>query len=391
MTSNRPLRIAMLAHSTNPRGGVVHAMELANALHQLGHCPVLHAPDPSGKGFFRNVPYETVGISASPATDGLLEMVNQRVSEYISYFSRPGATQFDIYHAQDAISANALATLVASGTIPAFIRTVHHIDTFECEKLQRLHDRAITSADRILCVSRLWLRNLSDCYGIEAELVSNGVNTERFSPVPGEPDRTLRERLGITGTGPVFLSVGGIESRKNSAGILRALSQVLKEQPQAQLVIAGGVTLLDHGQYACEFEKAAEELEISKGPGKQLVITGKIDDRDMPALFRAADALVFPSLVEGFGLVVLEAMASGTPAIVSNIAPFTEFLPEGSCLWVEPRSPESIANAMLAALEPGLSSKLKTAGHEVANQFSWASVAQTHSEIYSRFRLDKRD
>ena len=72
----------------------------------------------------------------------------------------------------------------------------------------------------------------------------------------------------------------------------------------------------------------------------------------MPALYRSADALLFPSLKEGFGLAVLEAMASGVPAIVSRIAPFTEYLNEGECLWVDPNDPASIALAMSRALEP---------------------------------------
>ena len=72
----------------------------------------------------------------------------------------------------------------------------------------------------------------------------------------------------------------------------------------------------------------------------------------MPALYRAADALVFPSVKEGFGLVVLEAMASGIPVVTSRIAPFTEYLGDDDVFWCEPDDVESIAAAMTASLDP---------------------------------------
>ncbi len=81
----RSLRIAMLAHSTNPRGGVVHAMELAEALTELGHTVVLHAPDARGTGFFRRTACPTAAFRVAPAPAGMTAMVEQRIADYIGY------------------------------------------------------------------------------------------------------------------------------------------------------------------------------------------------------------------------------------------------------------------------------------------------------------------
>ncbi len=140
-------------------------------------------------------------------------------------------------------------------------------------------------------------------------------------------DRNARE------THPIFLAVGGVEERKNTLRILAGFRALHANLPTARLVIAGGASLLDHDAYQAEFARA---LASSGLPERAVIRTGPIADALMPALYRAADALVFPSVKEGFGLVVLEAMASGIPVVTSRIAPFTEYLGDDDVLWCEP-------------------------------------------------------
>ncbi len=109
--------------------------------------------------------------------------------------------------------------------------------------------------------------------------------------------------------GPVLLCVGGVEERKNSIRILEAFSQLRAIHPAAQLVIAGGASVLDHKAYHRQFQAAIDQSGLPSGA---VIHTGVLADADMPCLYRLADALVFASIREGFGLVVLEAMASGT-------------------------------------------------------------------------------
>ena len=103
----------------------------------------------------------------------------------------------------------------------------------------------------------------------------------------------------------------------------------------------------------------------------------------MPALYRAADVLAFPSLAEGFGLAVIEAMACGTPAIVSRIPPFTEYLGPEDALWAEPHDVASIAAAMEAGLDSCHRAARAARGFAVAARFDWASSARTHLGHYA--------
>jgi glycosyltransferase-like protein len=377
-----PLRIAILTHSTNPRGGVFHALELAEALVELGHEPVVHAPDAKGAGFFRAARCETVCVPASPAGADVTGTVERRVAEYVDYFEPTARRRFDVFHAQDGISGNALATLKARGLIPRFARTVHHIDSFADPRLSVLQKRSITSADRHFTVSRMWRDLLAKDHGIEADMVGNGVDIARFTPARDGREEVLRQRLGL-GAGPIVLAVGGVEPRKNTLDLLAAFTQLHVLHPQAQLVIAGGASVLDHRDYQVEFTAA---LAASRLPAHAVIRTGPLAQEDMPALYRLADLLAFPSVREGFGLVVLEAMASGVACVVSRIAPFIEYLRDDDVVWCDPANVASIANALVAALGPELRGRLARFGPRAAARHDWKATARAHLPAYHRLR-----
>ncbi|MFG1374026.1 MSMEG_0565 family glycosyltransferase [Xanthobacter oligotrophicus] len=374
----RPLRIAMLTHSTNPRGGVVHAIELCEALADLGHAPVLHAPDARGTGFFRAPTCPIEAFPVAPAVAGMTAMVEQRIADYVRHFEAAGTDGFDLFHAHDGISGNALATLKARGKIPGFLRTVHHVDSFTDPRLAALQVRAIRDADGWLAVSRTWQAHLAEQFGINADLCGNGVDTARFRPEPDGREAALRARLGL-GPGPILLGVGGVEARKNSVRILEAFLQLRALRPDIQLVIAGGASLLDHG--ACQAQFRAT---LARGGAGGVHVTGPLDDADMAPLYRLAHGLVFASVKEGFGLCVLEAMACGVPVIVSRIAPFTEYLGDGDALWCDPLRPASIADAMAISLQPAARARFAQAGITVAARHGWPAVARAHLPLYHR-------
>ena len=377
----RPLRIAMLSHSTNPRGGVVHAMQLSEALTALGHEVVLHAPDSKGIGFFRKPACGAMPFPVGPAPTDMTAMVEHRIGDYVRHFEALATRAFDIFHAHDGISGNALATLKERGLISGFARTVHHIDQFTDSRLIELQDRAIDRADLFFTVSKTWQTVLKD-RGRDATIVGNGVDVERFSPSWSGEQTALRDRLNLP-LGPTFLSIGGVEARKNTIGILDAFRQLRAVQPDAQLVIAGGASLLDHSAYQEEFRT---ELALLRDHAAAVHLIGPVADEDMPNLYRLVDALVFPSLKEGFGLVVLEAMASGVPVIVSSIAPFTEYLSGYDVIWCDPHHSASIADAMALALAPPIRDRVIPRGLEVAGRFSWRRVAEAHLRAYATLK-----
>jgi glycosyltransferase involved in cell wall biosynthesis len=181
----------------------------------------------------------------------------------------------------------------------------------------------------------------------------------------------------------VFLAVGGVEERKNTIRLLEAFRTVHARHPTCRLAIAGGASLLDHGAYQEHFSAV---LACSGLPDEAVVRTGPWPQELMPALYRAATTLVFPSTKEGFGLVVLEAMASGVPVVTSRLAPFTEYLGDDDVMWCDPFDPTAIAAAMSTSLDARCRERLVARGLEVAKRHNWRTTAQAHLAVYDRLR-----
>ncbi len=375
------LRIALLTYSTKPRGSVIHTLELAEALTELGHQVCVFALDKDGQGFHRPTPFKAWSVPAAPCNTGIDQLIQQRMGEFVSFFHYH-PHRYDIYHAQDCLSANALATLKQQGLIPHFVRTVHHIEDFQSPYLQNCQENSIHQPERCLCVSDVWQRVLKKDYGIQAHRVINGVSN-RFSAQPDGSDAALAKVYGIR-SGPIYLTVGGIEPRKNSMNLLQAFYQVRQIEPEAQLIIAGGATLFDYQDYRHEFM----ELVETYGLGDGLVLPGVVPDADLPALYRLADVFVFPSVQEGWGLVILEAIASGLPIITSNQAPFTEFLSAQDAILIEPGDVDAIATAMLTLLNPQIAQKIIDHSRPIVSHYSWQQSAKMHLELYSELALD---
>ncbi|WP_284948159.1 MSMEG_0565 family glycosyltransferase [Acidisoma cladoniae] len=355
-------RIAVLTHSTNPRGGVVHAMQLAEALCDMGEDVTLLAPALPGQTFFRIPRCDYRLIPAVPVS-GTAAMVAQRIEEIADFLCN---ARYDIFHAQDPISANALDRLARP-----FLRTVHHLDDFADPRLAAWQDRGMRAAERLFCVSRIWGDRIAAITGRVTVLVGNGVDTPRFTPAPEAGDA----RLALP-RGPLFLAMGGIEARKNSLSILRAFLSLQDQHPTARLLIAGGATLLDHGATRAAFDAlCAGNAAVHR--------LGVIADEDMPALYRRVDAVVSPSVAEGFGLVAIEAMACGRPVIVSDIAPFNEHFRPHECLWADPTDVASIATAMAESLRPKIADRLQSSGPRTAARFTWRDVAAAHLPAYA--------
>lgn len=384
MSFNKPLKIALLTYSTKPRGSVVHTLELAQALADLGHKPCVFALDKDGKGFHRQVDFETYAVPASACEGDIDTLIRQRIGEFVRFFEQH-KVNYDVYHAQDCLSANALAALKEKGRLSCFIRTVHHIEDFKSPYLIACQEKSILESDRCLCVSEVWRQVLKKDYGIEAHRVINGVS-DRFSAEPTGNEASLAKAYGIHGA-PIYLSVGGIEPRKNSINLLKAFHAVRRHQPSAQLVIAGGATLFDYQAYRQDFMSLVQAYGLSDA----LILPGVVPDDDLPALYRVADAFVFPSVQEGWGLVVLEAIASGLPVLTSHCAPFTEFLSDTSALLVNPYEVEAIASAMLRIIQPEVAKRLNRHSRSIIDSYSWQTSATMHLELYDQLVSSSAD
>jgi glycosyltransferase-like protein len=380
-----PLRIGLLMHSLNPRGGVVHTLELADALCERGHEVTVFAAAKPGQALFRSTRASLSVAPLSAHEAGLVPMVAARRDALVSHLrALPELADFEVLHSQDGITANALATLKEQGRIKGFVRTVHHLDDFLEPTLRDWQARGVHAAGQVLCVSPSWQAKLQNEWGIEAQVVHNGVNTQRFTPFPSPADAALLQGLGVQLEGPVWLSVGGVEARKNTTRLLQAFAQVQATrqawQAAGQLVIAGGASLLDHDAYGHQFKAALAALPLDVQA--RVIVTGPLPDAALPALYRRATALAMPSTMEGFGLVALEALACGTPAIVSRISPFVDHFAPHEVLWADPASTTSITQALNESLMEAKRLPILQAAPGVCARFSWAQSAARHEALY---------
>jgi glycosyltransferase-like protein len=306
----------------------------------------------------------------------------------------------DVHHSEDCLSARSLLALRAEGRVPAIVRTVHHVDDFRSPVLRDCQERSILDVDHVICVSRHWAYHLQEAFGRKADVVGNGVRAEVFAAA-GLGRAEAGARFGW-GARPVVLSVGGIEPRKGSRTLLEAFAAARARlsggnggpSAPALLAIAGGETLFDYADFRAEWERDAERLgmRVHRGPRPpneaDVAVLGTIAEDDMPALYRAADVLAFPSVREGFGLVVLEALAAGLPAVVSDLPVLREHLADGrDCLMTAPQDPAALTDALVLAMtDERLRRRLATEGRRTAADHTWAACAQAHERIYERVR-----
>jgi len=376
--------IGLYTYSTLPRGSVVHTAHLADALHDAGWDVTVYALDKDGRGFFRPLRARLRLVPATPAPSTTAALVRLRAAELADYL-RVHGVRHDVHHAEDCLVASGLLAARAAGHPLALARTVHHVEAFTDPYLAECQERSIRQADLRLTVSHAARRDVAAHFGVDATIVGNGVDVERFSVVDTARVALWRARLGDRG--PVVLAVGGVEERKNTSRILEAFARLRAGHPGAQLVIAGGATVLDHGAYRADFEAARAALP----PGVRAAVheLGLVPEDELPALYRLADVVALPSLHEGFGLAALEGLASGTPVVVSNRAPFTEFLTTDCATFVDPLSASAIADGFTAALAAPPARRDR--GRRAALDHSWARVAARHAAAYERIWSHARD
>ena len=228
------------------------------------------------------------------------------------------------------------------------------------------------SADRYITVSNFSKQDICRFCGIAPErvvVIYNAAHPRFGEVVPAEELACVREKYRLPQ--PYFLFLGGFDKRKNVATLIEAFAQLPHDVPA--LVLAG--------EHKWDFPAVAERI-TALGLGERVVCPGTIADEDLPALYQGAFALVHPSRYEGFGLQVVEAMASGIPVLASNTTSLPEVL-GGSGLLFDPEDAGSIARAMeRIARDPELRAELAANGRERAKFFSWHKAAEQTLEVY---------
>ncbi len=232
--------------------------------------------------------------------------------------------------------------------------------------------RAARSADAFIAVSRHTAEDLVRRTGVERDRVSVvplAASLPRHEPGPQEVETTLR-RLRVPS--PYLLFVGTLEPRKNLIRLVRAYRRLAARGTPCSLVLAGAM--------GWSSRPLLRELQRD-GPGR-IVLAGFVRDGELDSLYRGASALVYPSLYEGFGLPVLEAMSRGTPCVVA----WTSSLPEvagDAAVPVDPLSLPGLTEAMeRVTTDASLVERLRRAGPAQAARFSWEETARRTLEVY---------
>jgi glycosyltransferase involved in cell wall biosynthesis len=234
-------------------------------------------------------------------------------------------------------------------------------------------DRALRQASRVIAVSEATRRDLIDLYSVPEDrlaVVPHGVDHETFRPPPPEAVAAVRSRFAIDG--PYLLSLGGIEPRKNLPRLLEAFAR-LSPDLAVCLVLAGGRAAWNPEGW--DLLRSAIDA-LPPEVRRRVISTSYVTEEQKVALLGGAEALVYPSLYEGFGLPVLEAMACGTPVLTSNLSALPEVAGDAGLL-VDPANTDALVEGIERLLrDDDLRSRLKAAGIERAAGFDWTETAR---------------
>jgi glycosyltransferase involved in cell wall biosynthesis len=248
--------------------------------------------------------------------------------------------------------------------------------------LARLEGRAARRADRVVVTSEYCRDVAVGAYGLDPDRVSvvpEGIDLSRWQPSGAEdapadggspaPEAGAREAAPPAATPPVVLSVARQYPRKNTATLVRAFRSVRVAHPRARLRVVGDGPELPR----------LRELAARSGVEEAVDFLGRVEDpADLRREYRRADVFCLPSLQEGFGIVFLEAMASGLPVVAGDAAAVPEVVPHGEAgLLVAPRDEAALAAALERLLDdPGLREEMGEAGRRRARDFGWDRVAR---------------
>ncbi len=223
-------------------------------------------------------------------------------------------------------------------------------------------------ADLMVCHSELVARDLEQ-QGIGLERVRVAPLGVDLVDVGSNATDEIRRRWSLPHD--FVLWVGTLEPRKNLRNLVAAMAMV----PDLVLVVAGPDGWVVDGD------------DVLAPLGARVKRVGRVSDADLHALYAAATLFVLPSLAEGFGLPVLEAMAQGTPVVTSS-GTATEEVASGAAVLVDPLDPESIAEGIRSVLsDPELANRLGRAGLERASERTWAATAAAYANAFSEVIL----
>lgn len=243
--------------------------------------------------------------------------------------------------------------------------------------------RCLEQTKEIIAVSESTKADVKKIFKIKEdkiEIIPHGIDERFFRKRKPKDISRIKKKLGISGD--YILYLGMLEPRKNILGIIKAFEQ-LKKQKRGKQYRFKKYQLVLAGQTGEKMKSALNKIKQSKFK-KDIITPGYIEPNDIGPLYAGAKIFVFPSLYEGFGLPILEAMAKGVPVITGNGSSMPE-VAGGAALLVDPKKTTEIFSAMLKILtNKKLAVELSKKGRKRARQFSWTKTAKQTLAVYKK-------
>lgn len=282
----------------------------------------------------------------------------------------------DLFHGPfDLVPPTRRAARVVTIHDLAFLRAPEGLPAAWIRDRQRTVPPSARRAHRVITVSEFSRRDIIERLGVaEARVVAihHGIGPE-FAPARDRAADLARlaQRYGVR---PGFLlQLGTLQPNKNVEGLCAAFQLLRRDGFPGQLVLAGAPGWL--------FDEMWARI-VARGHDAGVVRTGFVDEEDIPRLYRACDAFALVSFLEGFGIPVLEAMASGVPVVAADACSLPEVAGDAGLLC-DPHEPEAIAAALRRALASGPERERRIAhGRAWAARFSWEASAAAHARAY---------
>ncbi len=282
----------------------------------------------------------------------------------------------DLIHVQYTSPLNCPVPIVVSVHDVSFLEHPEYFTRSRAFQLKLTVKRTVKRAARVITGSEFSRRSIARAYGLDPARITVIPNAASPFFRPLHIDNALdavRKRFQLPA--PYILCVGDLQPRKNQIGLVRAFTDLVRNMPQLRhrLVLAGKETWFG--------PKVREAVRLS-GVSDRIRLLGFVSDEELLHLYNACDIFVFPSLYEGFGLPVLEAMACGRAVACSNSSALPE-VADGAAILFDTRSVTDISRAMGDLLtDSELRIRMERLGQQRCASFSWQATAQKTVEVY---------
>jgi glycosyltransferase involved in cell wall biosynthesis len=367
------MQIAIDAHHIGLRmtGGETYVYNLVRHLALL---------EPNGQRYvvYLNSRQSVGGVKSNPYFETRhIQMSNPHLRFGLFYPLESWHKSFDVFHSQLSVPPLLRTRSVLTVHDLAFERFPEFFPPGVRMRTKLLVRWSCHRADHVITVSEFSKRDLVEIYRLDPKRVTVTYEgpAEAYKPMDVEQaKRHLQEAYGIET--PFVLYVGNLEPRKNLSRLLEAFAQLKRNDRIAhKLVIVGRKGWLYDGIFETLRKNSLDE---------QVLLTGYVPSADLPAFYNAATLMIYPSLYEGFGLPVVEAMACGTP-VITSLGSSLEEIASGAAVLIDPYSVSSIATAIEKVANSGdVQRDLRQAGLARAARFSFRKMAEQTRSVYHR-------